>query len=73
MCNDFRDDNYDYCHETRDVQDEKKPTTSIVGRRIRVRCEALEFAQEKVEKAIGLDKSNSGRVQHLLVSDLDHP
>lgn len=59
MCHEYRDDNYDYCHETRDVQDEKSQPVSIVGRRMRERREALGLAQEKVGVAIGLDESSA--------------
>jgi len=41
------------------VQDEKNLPTSIVGRRMRERREALGLAQEKVGVAIGLDESSA--------------
>jgi transcriptional regulator with XRE-family HTH domain len=55
------------------MQNEQKQQSSIVGRRMRERREALGIAQEKLGVAIGLVESNGGRVQHLLMSDLDHP
>ena len=53
------DDNHHFCHETRDVKDNKKYPNSIVGRRMRERREALGLAQEKVGAAIGLDESRA--------------
>ncbi len=41
------------------MQDDKKHPTSIVGRRIRERREALGLAQEKIGVAIGLDESSA--------------
>jgi transcriptional regulator with XRE-family HTH domain len=41
------------------VQDEKNLPSSIVGRRMRERREALGLAQEKVGVAIGLDESSA--------------
>jgi transcriptional regulator with XRE-family HTH domain len=41
------------------VQEDKKHSVSIVGRRIRERREALGLAQEKVGVAIGLDESSA--------------
>lgn len=41
------------------MQDEKNLLTSIVGRRMRERREALGLAQEKVGVAIGLDESSA--------------
>ena len=41
------------------MQDEKNLPTSIVGRRMRERREALGLAQEKVGVAIGLDESSA--------------
>ena len=41
------------------MQDDKKHSISIVGRRMRERREALGLAQEKVGVAIGLDESSA--------------
>jgi transcriptional regulator with XRE-family HTH domain len=41
------------------VQEDKKHSISIVGRRMRERREALGLAQEKVGVAIGLDESSA--------------
>lgn len=41
------------------MQDAKKHSISIVGRRMRERREALGLAQEKVGVAIGLDESSA--------------
>ncbi len=41
------------------MQEKQKPSSSIVGRRMRERREALGLAQEKVGVAIGLDESSA--------------
>lgn len=41
------------------MQDDKKHSTPIVGRRMRERREALGLAQEKIGVAIGLDESSA--------------
>ena len=41
------------------MQGKQKPSSSIVGRRMRERREAMGLAQEKVGVAIGLDESSA--------------
>jgi len=56
-CNDFRDDNFDLCHETGYMS--RAQPAFIFGRRIRMLREQLGWSQERVGVAIGIDESSS--------------
>ena len=58
-CNEFRDDNYDPCHETRDMSREVFRSPSIVGKRIKDLREEFGWSQERIGVAIGIDESSS--------------
>ena len=58
-CNEFRDDNYDPCYETRDMSRGTSHTVSIVGKRMKDLRDELGLSQEKVGVAIGIDESSS--------------
>ncbi len=58
-CHVFRDDELCTCYETRDMKSGESSATTVVGRRMRARREALGWSQEKVGVLIGIDESSS--------------
>jgi transcriptional regulator with XRE-family HTH domain len=59
LCNDFRDDNYDHCYETRDMSHGTSHSPSVVGRRIKALREENRWSQERIGVEIGIDESSS--------------
>ncbi len=58
-CFELRDDNFNRCHDDRDMARDDSRSTPIVGRRIKELREQLGWSQEKLGVAIGIDESSS--------------